>query len=403
MSRSRNRARRQQWRDGKREAKKQPLPRKVKPGDLMEGAPISKPVGAVSVYGQAGKYTKRWCEHWQSPFALEEGLSIFASAWTDKPMWKEEQLVPSIIPDIGFYLDNYWQSGSIMTSPGTRLPFESQSHTHKVLWPWPDRGIPAGGMRQFEAALEWLLSSLKAGSIVETGCFAAHGRTGTLLACLLVKQGLDANDAMRRVRKEHCSSAIESAEQVQFVRRLDSHVNGRVHTPGLNDLTPSDWNRGESAGSPTPSTPATGSTAPQKQTTLFQERVPFVDDRSVESIVDRMTANFCSVCPHSNHWGRECDTCGCRFSSKAQALSAPSEPDQQAKDEQADYELWLRLNANDDPAAEEYARQTNIDFDELRDCAYPPCMDPAICTVDEGGCYKAAIWMNGDDEKGWWQ
>jgi len=57
------------------------------------------------------------------------------------------------------------------------------------------------------------------GNGVAVHCMGGIGRTGTFLACWLVRKlGLDADAAVLRVRKERPHS-LETADQVDFVRR----------------------------------------------------------------------------------------------------------------------------------------------------------------------------------------
>jgi protein-tyrosine phosphatase len=52
---------------------------------------------------------------------------------------------------------------------------------------------------------------------VEIGCLGGHGRTGTALACLAIRTGHPAGDAVDWVRTVYCSSAVETPEQEAFV------------------------------------------------------------------------------------------------------------------------------------------------------------------------------------------
>ena len=55
------------------------------------------------------------------------------------------------------------------------------------------------------------------GNAVMVHCAAGRGRTGTVLACVLVSRGLEADDAIEAVRAVRPGS-IETAEQVEAVR-----------------------------------------------------------------------------------------------------------------------------------------------------------------------------------------
>ena len=49
---------------------------------------------------------------------------------------------------------------------------------------------------------------------------AGHGRTGTMLACLLVEvEGLAPDEAIKQARQRYCSRVVESEAQIETVYR----------------------------------------------------------------------------------------------------------------------------------------------------------------------------------------
>jgi hypothetical protein len=128
--------------------------------------------------------------------------------------------------DLGFYLDEDWanRAAGVLVTPGVDYPRDEP--TPMVLFPWQDYGNPLVTMRAFGQAVSWLLHKLAEGVVVETGCLGGHGRTGTLLACLLVKQGSEARAAIERVRLTYCDYAIEGSNQEHFVIQFHAFVNG---------------------------------------------------------------------------------------------------------------------------------------------------------------------------------
>lgn len=105
-------------------------------------------------------------------------------------------------PDFGLYLDERW-----------RPPWP-----HELL-EWPDFGVPDDPAPVVEA-LASLLGRAREGQRVEIGCYGAHGRTGTALACLALLCGAPATDAVGWARATYCERAVETAEQEAFVRDL---------------------------------------------------------------------------------------------------------------------------------------------------------------------------------------
>lgn len=162
------------------------------------------------------------CRHWRQKFVLEGGVHVFASAWMDKPMLGDVSKKVGFkgLPDIGFYLDSRWASGSLLVSPGFTATFARKSIQPRiVLYPWEDWGVPENP-KLFVRVVRWVLAQVKKGTVVEVACMGGHGRTGTALATILVIQGFEARAAIRRVRRSYCEEAIESDKQLAFLRAL---------------------------------------------------------------------------------------------------------------------------------------------------------------------------------------
>jgi len=81
----------------------------------------------------------------------------------------------------------------------------------------PDMSVPSNP-EEFVKMVAWLRGKLEAGKKVHVGCFAGHGRTGMVLAAL-VKEVLGEEDAITYVRENYCKKAVESAEQVYFLKK----------------------------------------------------------------------------------------------------------------------------------------------------------------------------------------
>jgi rhodanese/phosphatase family protein len=156
------------------------------------------------------------CRHWREPVELQDGVTVFASAWFDRP---GKQPVDLDWPDVGFYLDGSWASLTLMCSPGFRPRFARYRPAKLLVYPWPDLGVPKEPAR-FKRALQWLLHQANDGKRLEIGCAGGHGRTGTTLAGLLIMQGLSQSRAVQKIRREYCDEAIETRSQMQMLRRL---------------------------------------------------------------------------------------------------------------------------------------------------------------------------------------
>lgn len=166
--------------------------------------------------------------HYQQPFDLGDGDVIWASAWADHPRkWAGAKTPDSSMKmDVGVYLDDSWSAvARHLATPGLDIPGLDNGPA-VVLFQWPDYNVPRS-MREFVGLATWTLEQIQAKRMVETGCFASHGRTGTMLACLLVLKGMEATAAIAQVRREHCDSAVEVASQVEWVHAFDEVVNDR--------------------------------------------------------------------------------------------------------------------------------------------------------------------------------
>lgn len=153
------------------------------------------------------------CRHWREPVDLLGGVTVFASAWFDRPV---SQPVDADWPDIGFYLDGSWTQIAMLCSPGFRPRFARYRPSKLLVYPWPDLGVPREPAR-FRRALRWLLHQAAQGKRVEIGCVGGHGRTGTTLAALLILQGMSSKRAAARIRRTYCGEAIESKAQAEML------------------------------------------------------------------------------------------------------------------------------------------------------------------------------------------
>jgi ADP-ribosyl-[dinitrogen reductase] hydrolase len=120
-----------------------------------------------------------------------------------------------------------------LTQPGELSPYEAELPPG-VLYlrrPIPDHGLPAEP-GQMAAILEALRQALDAPRPVYLHCRAGIGRTGMVVGCFLVEQGLGGDAALdeldrlwqQSARSAHWPSVPETAEQVDYVRRWTSPV-----------------------------------------------------------------------------------------------------------------------------------------------------------------------------------
>ena len=88
-------------------------------------------------------------------------------------------------------------------------------------WPLPDGTAP----RTFEE-MDALLTEVNAGRTtgdVAVACMGGVGRTGTVAACAMVALGRDAEASIARIRAVRHPTAVETTEQIGFVRGYERH------------------------------------------------------------------------------------------------------------------------------------------------------------------------------------
>jgi hypothetical protein len=133
----------------------------------------------------------------RTPVVLADGTQVVAVSFGGADPYDR-----AVAPDFGLYLDERWHP------PWPHERFD-----------WPDFGVPSDP-DVVVATLQALLERARKGEVVELGCYGGHGRTGTALAVLAVLTGHDPEDAVAWVRASYCERAIETDEQVAFVRTL---------------------------------------------------------------------------------------------------------------------------------------------------------------------------------------
>lgn len=153
------------------------------------------------------------CKHYRQPVTVG-AKEIYASAYFDAP-----RVIPdeSPEPNLQVYLDPSWLEPINMPilTCGLRKALPHPA-IPTIYVPWYDgRGLP-------QPTLHWLITTIldemEKGKLVELGCGGGHGRTGTILTCLLIEaEGLDPKDAINEVRKRYCEEAVETISQVTSI------------------------------------------------------------------------------------------------------------------------------------------------------------------------------------------
>jgi hypothetical protein len=124
-----------------------------------------------------------------------------------------------------------------LTAPGEPLDRYDAAHLQRLSHPITDFGVPSlDGMASTLAAVSAVLDR---GGRVYLHCRAGIGRTGTVVACLLVEQGLSADEALALLARKFAVTAQhalgaetpETSKQRAFVAQW-AQQGSRVHRPG---------------------------------------------------------------------------------------------------------------------------------------------------------------------------
>ena len=109
------------------------------------------------------------------------------------------------------------------------LPAETADRGFDVLHqPVPDGSPPQ--MSQIDTIVAFIESRIAEGKGVAVHCEAGQGRTGTVLACYLVKTGVSAPEAIKQVRARR-PGAIETSGQEQLIRHYARRVGRQDESP----------------------------------------------------------------------------------------------------------------------------------------------------------------------------
>lgn len=167
--------------------------------------------GGVVVSTSTMHFSGKSCKHSLSPFTFSD-KTVYLSAVRDR------EKKPNSKPTAGLYLDNQWVVGQVFAS-------DRGTSGAKIMYlAWPDMGVV--GMSQVHQACRWAKHKIEGGSRLEIGCIGGHGRTGTMMACIMVYYGWNTRDAIHSVRG-YCSKAIETEKQEKMIEEFETWLQSR--------------------------------------------------------------------------------------------------------------------------------------------------------------------------------
>lgn len=92
---------------------------------------------------------------------------------------------------------------------------------HFISFPIPDRGVPASASAAF-SLMSTITEALESGKNVAVHCRQGLGRSGLMAAGVLVRSGLDPEQAIEIVSAARGQTVPETADQRSWVQRLPS-------------------------------------------------------------------------------------------------------------------------------------------------------------------------------------
>jgi protein-tyrosine phosphatase len=119
-------------------------------------------------------------------------------------------------PDFGIYLCEAWRDRlSDVWTNGVRADVPRAYPA--IVVSWPDYGTI--GDELYERIVHIAYSKIRHGKRLDIGCHGGHGRTGVLLAGLIVAiERLPGNMAISEAKRRYCKKAIETMAQGDMVR-----------------------------------------------------------------------------------------------------------------------------------------------------------------------------------------
>ena len=167
-----------------------------------------------------GKHFLPRCNHSMDPFKLNEDMTIYLSG-RGTTVKKD-----SVVPTAGCYMDSGWMKGTFWMTPNQTGEYIDglfpDTSVDTLYLNWRDMGVIP--VYDFSVAIVWCVTRMMEGENLEIGCYGSHGRTGTLLAGVLVYLGATAEEAIKEVRTKHCDRAIETKGQEELIAKYEESL-----------------------------------------------------------------------------------------------------------------------------------------------------------------------------------
>ena len=172
----------------------------------------------------------RSCQHHLQPFTFKVGkqeYTLFGSAFNNR-----KSNAQAAKAEVCVFLDHRWmmEYKPVWVNPAMAqeaqgqdmLRGQSASETPTIFLDWPDMGVLA--IKDLKPVVSYLANIIDIG--VEIGCLGGHGRTGTLMALIMVQLGYKPGKAIKTIRKDYCDKAIETKKQEELIKAFAEEVQG---------------------------------------------------------------------------------------------------------------------------------------------------------------------------------
>lgn len=170
--------------------------------------------GFTSTAGERYHWNNWNCGHWRQPVKVGR-RQVWCSSYRSGTI---DVLKKEPVPDYGVYLYSGWQDKVPMVTNGFRINMLAKSQVYPMLFvAWRDMGtLPA---QEIDTLVEICIKKMRQGKILDIACQAGHGRTGSLLACIIAQvEHVSGDEAIRQVRSRYCSHAVEHTSQESMVK-----------------------------------------------------------------------------------------------------------------------------------------------------------------------------------------
>ena len=185
------------------------------------------PEETTAITGSKVGKSFRACKHHLQPFTFKvdkQEYTLFGSAYSDRKSEAQSEKA-----DLCVFLDHRWMMeykpvwmnlSMAINDDGPHWLGNLSYQTPTIFLDWPDMGVLE--IEDLKPVVDYLASKIHMG--IEIGCMGGHGRTGTLMALIMVQLGCKPGKAIKTIRKDYCHRAIETQKQEELIKAYAKEV-----------------------------------------------------------------------------------------------------------------------------------------------------------------------------------